>query len=73
MPDTARTQPIIANATLEMLKDHLLPVAYKLKENARKMEREEEEFHAEMKRQSHLRDQGDLETEVLEVGTGDGE
>uniref|UniRef100_X1Z8I7 Ryanodine receptor n=1 Tax=Capitella teleta TaxID=283909 RepID=X1Z8I7_CAPTE len=63
----SRTQPIIANATLGMLKEHLLPVAYKLRENAKKMEKEEEEFHAEMRRLAHRNDQGDMECEVQEV------
>jgi hypothetical protein len=63
----ARTQPIIANATLGMLKEHLLPVAYKLRENAKKMEKEEEEFHAEMRRTSHRKDQGEMEYEIQEV------
>ncbi|XP_064623398.1 ryanodine receptor-like isoform X6 [Lineus longissimus] len=40
-----RTQPIIVNATADMLREHILPVAQKLKEQAEQVEKDEEEFH----------------------------
>ena len=40
----ARTQPIIVNATTDMLTTDILPVAQKLKEQARNMAKEEEAF-----------------------------
>ncbi len=61
---SARTQPIIVNATNEMLKDHILPVAEKLKENARKMEKEEEQYLVEKRSRSK---EGDEESEIQEV------
>jgi len=55
-----RTQPIIVNATPEMLAEHILPVALKLKENARITEAAEEEYHHEKRRHAGG-DIGDLE------------
>lgn len=52
--NSARTQPIIVNATEAMLLEHILPVAQKLQENARMMEREEERFNAEKRERRHL-------------------
>ena len=48
----ARTQPIIVNATTEMLTTDILPVAQKLKEQARNMAKEEESFQ-QRKRTRH--------------------
>ena len=64
----ARTQPIIANATANMLKEHILPVAEKLREQSVEMEKEEEEFIIEMRRMQHQRkDSGEVEMEIQEV------
>lgn len=60
----ARTQPIIVNATADMLKDHILPVAEKLRDNAKRMEKEEQEY-ASMKRSRKT--DGDCESYVQEV------
>ena len=49
----ARTGPIIVNATAEMLKEQFLPVAMKLKANAKEMEKEEIQFLAEKRRRQH--------------------
>ena len=49
-----------------MLKDKFLPVAQKLKENARQMEKEEAEFYGEMRRQAR-RDNTSVEGQVQEV------
>ena len=64
---TARTQPIIVNATAEMLKDHILPVAIKVREQAINLEKEEEEYMIEMRRMQHRKDCGEVESEVQEV------
>ena len=40
----ARTQPIIVNATADMLKDHLLPLAQKLSANAKNISDEEDQY-----------------------------
>jgi hypothetical protein len=61
-----RTQPIIVNATADMLKEHLLPVAIKLREQAATMEKEEEEYQAEVRRMLHRKDGGEVETDVQE-------
>ena len=63
---SARTQPIIVNATADMLKDHILPVAEKLKEHARKMEVQEEQFNQEKR---HRNEQGEAEEVIHEVST----
>jgi len=63
----ARTQPIIVNATADMLKEHFLPVARKLREQALNMRKEEEEFHAETRRLQHRKESGDVESEIQEV------
>lgn len=65
----ARTQPIIVNATAEMLKEHLIPVAMKLREQALDMEKEEEEYHIEMRRVQHRKDSGEVEIAIQEVCT----
>ncbi len=67
---SARTQPIIVNATLEMLNDHILPVAEKLKDNARVMEKMEEEYLSELRRQRQTMAKGEEEETniVQEVG-----
>lgn len=65
----ARTQPIIVNATAEMLKEHLIPVAMKLREQALDMEKEEEEYHVEMRRIQHRKDSGEVEIAIQEVGS----
>lgn len=49
-----------------MLKDHILPVAEKLKEQARKMEVEEEQYNQEKR---HRTEQGEAEEKIHEVGT----
>jgi len=49
-----------------MLKDKFLPVAQKLKENARQMEKEEAEFYGEMRRLAR-RDNTSVEGQVQEV------
>ena len=61
---TARTQPIIRNATADMLKEHILPVAEKLKAEATKREAEEETYLQEKRRGGEL---GDSETLMQEV------
>ena len=61
---TARTQPIIRNATADMLKEHILPVAEKLKAEATKREAEEETYLQEKPRGAEL---GDSETLMQEV------
>jgi len=50
-----------------MLKEHLIPVAKKLREQAVNMEKEEEEFHAETRRVQHRKDSGEVEIEIQEV------
>jgi len=50
-----------------MLKEHLLPVAIKLREQALNMEKEEEEYHAEVRRMAHRKDGGEVEMDVQEV------
>jgi len=64
---TARTQPIIVNATADMMKVHFLPVARKLREQALNMRKEEEEFHAETRRLQHRKESGEVESEIQEV------
>ena len=61
---SARTQPIIVNATSEMLKDHILPVAEKLKEEARKMEKKEEQWLIEKRSRTR---EGEEESNIQEV------
>ena len=61
---TARTQPIIANATLDMLQKHILPVAAKLRDNASRVSMMEEMYLIE-KRARH--DVGEMEATVQEV------
>jgi len=63
----ARTQPIIVNATADMMKEHFLPVARKLREQALNMRKEEEEFHAETRRLQHRKEGGEVESEIQEV------
>ena len=64
---SARTQPIIVNATADMLKEHILPVAKQLREQAINMEKEEEEFIMEMRRMQHRKDGGEVEMDIQEV------
>jgi ryanodine receptor 2 len=62
-----RTQPIIVNATADMMREHFIPVAKKLREQALNMEKEEEEYHLEMRRMQHQRkDSGEVEIEIQE-------
>ena len=61
----ARTQAIILNATPDMLKEHILPVAEKLKDNAKKIEREETEYLQGRRR--HV-EPGESEAKLQEVG-----
>ena len=63
----ARTQPIIVNATADMMKEHFLPVARKLREQSLNMRKEEEEFHAETRRLQHRKEGGEVESEIQEV------
>jgi len=63
----ARTQPIIVNATADMMKEHFLPVARKLREQSLNMRKEEEEFHAETRRLQHRKESGEVESEIQEV------
>ncbi len=62
----ARTQPIIVNATSEMLTTDILPVAQKLKEQARNLAKEEEAFQVK-KRSRHT--EGEDGTDIQEVCT----
>ena len=62
----ARTQPIIVNATADMLREHILPVAQKLREQARAMEAEEEAYNAEKRRHAG-REVGEAESTIQEV------
>jgi len=64
---TARTQPIIVNATADMMKVHFMPVAKKLREQSLNMRKEEEEFYAEMRRLQHRKESGEVESEIQEV------
>ena len=66
---SARTQPIIVNATADMMKEHFLPVARKLREQSLNMRKEEEEFHAETRRLQHRKEGGEVESEIQEVRT----
>jgi len=50
-----------------MLREHILPVALKLKEQAANMEKEEEEYLMEIRRMQHRKDSGEIESEVQEV------
>jgi hypothetical protein len=52
-----------------MLKEHLIPVAMKLREQALDMEKEEEEYHVEMRRIQHRKDSGEVEIAIQEVGS----
>ena len=64
------------NATADMMKEHFLPVARKLREQTLNMRKEEEEFHAETRRLQHRKESGEVESEIQEVcttfGTGKG-
>ena len=57
----ARTQPIIVNATAEMLKEHILPVAEKLSQNAKDVSHEEDMYMHE-KRMKGAAAEGDDNT-----------
>lgn len=50
-----------------MLKEHILPVAVKIREQARNLEKEEEEYLAEVRRMQHKKDGGEIESEVPAV------
>ena len=62
---TARTQPIICNSTPDMIKDHFLPIAEKLRENAEVVEAMEKRL-AQEKRVS-MEGSEDYEQFVQEV------
>ena len=51
------------NATADMLRGHILPVAQKLREQARAMEAEEEAYNAEKRRQAG-REVGEAESTI---------
>ncbi|XP_013392084.1 ryanodine receptor [Lingula anatina] len=55
-----RTQPIIANSTLEMLEEHMLPLAEKITDNRHKVELLEEQYNA------IKRNQQDIDSEIEE-------
>ena len=55
------------NATADMMKEHFLPVARKLREQALNMRKEEEEFHSETRRRQHLKEGGEVESDIQEV------
>lgn len=61
----ARTQPIICNSTPDMIKDHFLPIAKKLRENAMSVETMEKRL-AQEKRLA-LEGSEDFEQFVQEV------
>ena len=61
----ARTQPIIANSTPDMIKDHFLPIARKLKENAEATEQLEKRLAYEKRISSDGSE--DLEQYVQDV------
>ena len=60
-----RTQPIIRNATPDMLREHILPVAEKLKVEAQRREGEEEAYLQEKRRGGG--ELGDGETVIQEA------
>ncbi|XP_064602338.1 ryanodine receptor 2-like [Liolophura sinensis] len=52
-----RTQPIIGNSTPDMVRDHFLPVAQKLRDNAKTVEQEERRLNQDRKIISEVADQ----------------
>lgn len=61
---TARTQPIIGNSTPDMIKDHFLPIAKKLKEASVNVEYYEKRLMIDKRSTS---DSSDMEAVVQEV------
>jgi hypothetical protein len=60
----ARTQPIIANSTPDMIQDHFLPIATILQKNSQIVERKEKQLLASKHGSSET---ADLEADVQQV------
>lgn len=61
---TARTQPIIASSTPDMIKDHFLPIAIKLRENGKAVDLKDKKLLASKHGSNEV---ADLEAEVQTV------
>lgn len=64
---SARTQPIIANSTPDMIHDHFLPIATILQHNSQIVERKEKQLLASKHGSSET---ADLEADVQQVSGG---
>lgn len=64
---SARTQPIIANSTPDMIHDHFLPIATILQHNSQIVERREKQLLASKHGSSET---ADLEADVQQVRGG---
>ena len=63
----ARVQPIIGNSTPDMIQDHFLPIAKKLRENAMIVDQKEKQMILHKHSIQLSEDDSDFEAEVQEV------
>ncbi|XP_053408017.1 ryanodine receptor-like isoform X6 [Mercenaria mercenaria] len=60
----SRVQPIIGSSQPDMISDHFLPIAIKVRDNARIVEQKEKQLALSKMHQQHIDDDSDLEADV---------
>ena len=61
---TARVQPIIGSSHPDMISDHFLPIAKKIRDNAMIVEQKEKQLSLSKMHQHNLDDDSDMEANV---------
>lgn len=70
LPFPARVQPIIGSSQPDMISDHFLPIAKKVRDNAMIVEQQEKQLALKKMHQQQSDDESDAEADVQLVSNG---